>query len=86
MKPFERLEFSGFARVNKNGHRSVGNNLGALAGVSDVSVHPGTVRVCGVRRISSPFTWCETAHVGLAGRRCWHLARAVGIRPVLGRI
>ena len=39
MKPLRRFEFSGFAVVNENGYRSVGNKSGAVAGVSGVVVH-----------------------------------------------
>ena len=39
---FNMSESSGFARVSKNGSRSVGNKPGTGAGVSDVVIHPDT--------------------------------------------
>ena len=47
MKPLRRFEFSGFAVVNENGYRSVGNKSGAVAGVSGVVAHAKHARVCG---------------------------------------
>ena len=47
MKPLRTFELSGFAMVNKNGYRSVGNQSGAVAGVSSVFVHARHARVRG---------------------------------------
>ena len=47
MKPLRTFKSSGFAMLNENGYRSVGNKSGAVAGVSGVFVHARHARVCG---------------------------------------
>ena len=47
MKPLRTFKSSGFAMVNENGCRSVGNKSGAVAGLSGVVVHARRARVCG---------------------------------------
>ena len=56
MKPLRIFELSGFAMVNENGYRSVGNKSGAMAGVSGVVVHARHARVCGSAGNSSRLT------------------------------
>ena len=79
---FNMSESSGFARVNKNGSRSVGNKPGTGAGVSDVVIHPRHATVCGRRRNTSHFTSFETAHSEHVRAQC----KARGVSPRSARI
>lgn len=67
MKPLRTFELSGFAMVNENGYRGVGDKSGAVAGVSGIVVHTRHARVCGRSRNSSRLTQYETAHLGAGG-------------------
>ena len=78
---FNMSESSGFARVNKNGSRSVGNKPGTGAGVSDVVLHPRHATVCGRRRNTSHFTSFETAHSEHVRAQC----KARGVRHARDR-